>query len=111
MYNIKVEDLMCLERLLLEIDMRHKFDLSFEDAYMLYTSLKEVGKITSYFFLIQSEFNKKYNDNDKLMEYHNKLMNDTISFDKDEIIQFVDRIINEYGDDELKEVMNTIKFW
>ena len=50
MKTIKLNDLMGLERLLLEIDIKYKFGLSFNDVYMLHIYLSNVGKITSYFF-------------------------------------------------------------
>ena len=50
MKTIKLNDLMGLERLWLEIDMKYRFDLSFNDVYMLHIYLGNVGKITSYFF-------------------------------------------------------------
>ena len=39
MKTIKLNDLMGLERLLLEIDIKYKFDLSFNDVYMLHIYL------------------------------------------------------------------------
>jgi hypothetical protein len=111
MKSIKLNDLMALERLLLEIDVKHKFDLSFNEVYSLYTHLKNVGKITSYFFLIQDEFYKKYGDSDKLKEYHDRLMNDTIEIDYDDIVQFIEKIFNKYGDSEFHALVNSVKFW
>lgn len=111
MKAIKLNDLMGLERLLLEIDVKYKFDLSFNDVYMLHMHLGKVGKITSYFFLIQDEFYKKYNDTDKLKEYHNKLINDSIEFDYDDIIKFIEKILNTHGDCEFQALVETVKFW
>ena len=111
MKAIKLNDLMGLERLLLEIDVKYKFDLSFNDVYMLHMHLGNVGKITSYFFLIQDEFYKKYNDVDMLKDYHNRLMNDTIEFDYDDILLFIEKILNIYGNDEFKKLVETVKFW
>ena len=111
MKTIKLNDLMGLEKLLLEIDIKYKFGLSFNDVYMLHIYLSNVGKITSYFFLIQDEFYKKYNDTDKLKEYHNKLINDSIEFDYDDIIKFIDKVLNIYGDHEFQSLVETVKFW
>ena len=111
MEKIKLNDLMGLERLLLEIDIKYKFDLPFNDVYALHMYLGNVGKITSYFFFIQDEFYKKYNDTDKLKEYHNKLINDSIEFGYDDIIKFIDKILNTYGDDEFQALVKTVKFW
>ena len=109
--EIKLKDLMSLERLLLEIDVKYKFELSFKDALKLYEYLKEVGKITNYFFLIQDEFHKKYNDIDKLKEYHNKIMVDEVEFDYKEIVDFIDNILASYGDEEFQKLLSTVKFW
>jgi hypothetical protein len=111
MKTIKLNDLMGLERLLLEIDIKYKFDLSFNDVYMLHRYLGNVGKITSYFFFIQDEFYKKYNDTDKLKEYHNKLINDSIEFDYDDIIKFIENVLNTHGDHEFQALVETVKFW
>ena len=111
MKTIKLNDLMGLERLLLEIDIKYKFDLSFNDVYMLHRHLGNVGKITGYFFLIQDEFYKKYNDTDKLKEYHNKLINDSIEFDYDDIIKFIENVLNTHGDHEFQALVETVKFW
>jgi len=111
MENIKLSDLMTIERLLLEINLKFKFDLSFNDVYMLNTYLTNVGKITNFFFLIQEEFYKKYNDADKLKEYHDKLMGDSVEFDCDGIIKFIERILNSYGDHNFYELVEKIKFW
>ena len=51
--TIKLKELMVLERILLEFDVKYKFELDFGDAYKLHTYLNKVGKITSYAFLIQ----------------------------------------------------------
>ena len=109
--TIKLKELMVLERILLEFDVKYKFELDFGDAYKLHTYLNKVGKITSYFFLIQDEFYKKYNDTDKLKEYHNKLINDSIEFDYDDIIKFIDKVLNIYGDHEFQSLVETVKFW
>jgi hypothetical protein len=112
MERIKLNDLMGLERLLLEIDIRYKFDLSFNDAYLLYEYLKNVGRITSYFFLIQDEFYQKYNDKDKLKEYHDRLLNDSLEFNYNGIVEFIDRVsLTNNDDDEFKTLVNKIKFW
>lgn len=108
---MKLKDLMSLERLLLEIDVKYKFELPFKDALKLYDYLKEVGKITNYFFFIQDEFHKKYNDIDKLKEYHDKLMKDDIEFGYEHITKFIENILNTYGDEEFQNLVNTVKFW
>ena len=110
---ITVSNLMILERLLLEIDARFKYDMNFGDAYTLHKLLKEVGKITSYAFLIQDEYHKKFNDVDKLKEYHNMIMESEIVTDTDyrNIIEFIEQVSFKFKDDEFDEILNRIKFW
>ncbi len=109
--TIKLKELMVLERILLEFDVKYKFELDFDDAYKLYTYLNKVGKITSYAFLIQNEFHEKYNDTEKLKEYHKLVMDGTIEFDYDDILLFIKKTLNTYGDDEFQKLVETVKFW
>ena len=41
--TIKLKELMVLERILLEFDVKYKFELDFGDAYKLYSYLSKVG--------------------------------------------------------------------
>lgn len=111
MKNVKIVDLMTIERLLLEINLRYKFDLDFCEAYSLHSYLTSVGKITSYFFLIQEEFHNKYNDKELLKEYHDKLINGHVKFEVDGIIEFIEGITDKYGNDEFKELVGKLMFW
>ena len=109
--EIKVKDLMVLERLLLEIEVRFKFDLQFNDAYKLYELLKKVGKITSYAFLIQDEYSKKFNDNEGLKKYHEMVMESEIDFNSNKVIEFIDKVNGEMEDDDFSKLLEQIKFW
>ena len=103
---ISLKELMLLERILLELDAKHKFELDFGDAYKLHEYLTMVGKITSYAFLIQDEFHNTYNDVDKLKEYHNKVMDSTICFNhNDEILSFVSRLNEKINDNEINNLI------
>jgi len=110
---ISISNLMILERLLLEIDVRFKYEMNFGDAYTLHKLLKEVGKITSYAFLIQDEYHKKFNDVDKLKEYHTMIMESEITLDGDyrEIIKFIEYVNSKFKDEEFDKLLNNIKFW
>lgn len=108
---IKISELMVIERFLLEIDVRFKFMLDFGKALKLHDYLKDVGRITSYYFLIQEEFQKKYNDIEKLKEYHEKIANSEIEYNVSEIIRFIESINEEYKDDEFKNIIIKNKFW
>lgn len=109
---ISIKELMGLERILLEIETKFKFSLNFSDAYLLHTYLIEVGKITSYSFLIQDEFNEKFNDLDKLKEYHDKIMNSSIEFlEEKEIIEFIVKIEKLLNNEELTKLILNIGWW
>ena len=110
---ITVSNLMILERLLLEIDARLKYEMNFGDAYTLYKLLKEVGRITSYAFLIQDEYHKKFNDVEKLKEYHKMIMESEITTDTDyrDIIEFIEYVSFKFKDEEFDKILNNIKFW
>jgi len=108
---IKVKDIMVLERLLLEIDARFKYEMNFRDAYKLHELLKEVGKITSYAFLIQDEFHEKYKDAEKLREYHIMIINSEILLNYKEIIKFIEYVDFKFKNEEFNKILNTIKFW
>ncbi len=108
---IKVKDIMVLERLLLEIDVRFKYEMNFPDAFKLYELLKEVGKITNYAFLIQDEYQEKYKDAEKLKEYHIMVMNSEMLLDSSEIIKFIEYVSFKFKDEEFDKILNSIKFW
>lgn len=108
---INLKELMVLERILLEIDANHKFELDFGDAYKLHTYLTKVGKITSYAFLIQDEYHNKHNDIEKLKEYHNKVMNSTIEFDNENVIKFIEDINQKLKNEKINSLILNSKFW
>ena len=112
MDKIKLENLITLERILLEIDFGHKFDLDFNEAYKLYVYLKDIGRITNYAFLIQNDFSKAYGeDKDKVMEYHNNVMNSMVEFDYKEIVKFIDWVLAKINDKRINSILETNKFW
>lgn len=108
---IKLNELMVIERLLLEIDAKFKFDLDFNDALKLYWYLKEIGRITNYSFLIQDEFHKKYNDIEKLKEYHEKVINSMIDYDADKVIEFIEYTKDKLNNEDFSELVLNNKFW
>ena len=108
---ITVGNLMILERFLLEIENRFKFDLKLGEAVELYQYLKEIGKITNLFFLLQQEYFRKYGDKEKLEEYHNRLMNDNVKINTHKMIELVKEMSERCDDDEFKEIVAKNKFW
>lgn len=109
--TIKLKELMVLERILLEFDVKYKFELDFGDAYKLHAYLTKVGKITSYAFLIQDEFHKKYNDTEKLKEYHNKVMDSTVYLDYGDIVKFIDELNEKFKDEKISSLILNNMFW
>ena len=108
---ITVNNLMILERLLLEIDVRFKFKMNFPDAYKLHELVEKVGKITNYVFSIQDEYHEKYKDAEKLREYHIMIINSEILLDYKEIIDFIEYVDFKFKDEEFKKILLKIKFW
>ena len=108
---IKLKELMVLERILLEFDVKYKFELDFGDAYKLYSYLTKVGKLTSYAFLIQDEFHNKYNDTEKLKEYHNKVMDSTVYFNYGDIVKFIEELNEKFKDEKIGSLILNNTFW
>jgi hypothetical protein len=108
---ITVEKLMIVERFLLEIENRFKFDLSFENVRVLYDYLKDVGRVTNLFFKLQEEYYNKFKDKDKLKEYHNKLMKEETHLDVSKIVRYIDWITDTVEDEEFKNIVAKNKFW
>ena len=108
---IKLKELMGLERIILEIETKFKFDLDFNDAYKLHEYLIKVGKITSYAFLIQDEYGQKY-DMEKLKEYHDKVFNSSVELnDEKDIIKFIEDIQEKIKDDGLNSIILNVRYW
>ena len=108
---VTVNELMTIERFLLEIDTRFKFTLSFSDAYKLYNYLKDVGRITNLYFELLEEFYRKKPDKDKLNEYKNKISGDKIDFDIKEIQNFIDDVFNTTKDEDFKNIVLKNRYW
>ena len=85
----KINDLMKIEKSLLEINANHKFELPFDDFITLTDMLEDIGRITNYYFYLQEGFYDKYKDNDKLKEYHKRLENDDLSYNTDSANEFL----------------------
>lgn len=108
---ITVRNLMTLERFLLEIENRFKFQLRFAEVIELYGFLKEVGKITNLFFMLQEEHAKKFGDKEALREYHNKLIDDEVSINTSKMVAFVKDISNRFYDEEFADIITKNQFW
>lgn len=102
---------MTVEKLLLEIDSRFKFDLSFNDELKLYNYLKEIGNLTNFFFYTQDEFSRRYPDKEKVKTYNRKLMSEKIEFDLSGAEDFIDRMLEETDDKEFKDTVLKNRFW
>lgn len=111
MEHIYITEAMTVEKLLLEIDSRFKFDLSFNDELKLYNYLKEIGNLTNFFFYAQDEFSRKYPDKEKVKAYNRKLMSEKIEFDLSGAEDFIDRIFEETDNKEFKDTVLKNRFW
>ena len=108
---ITVRNLMTLERFLLEIENRFKFQLRFAEVIELYGFLKEVGKITNLFFLLQEQYAEKFGDKRALKEYHDKLIDDSVALNASKMIEFVKDISNRFYDEEFADIITKNQFW
>lgn len=102
---------MVVERLLLEIENRFKFDMGFDDVRILYQHLKDIGRITNLFFALQEEYYDKFKDKDKLKEYHDKLLNEDINIDITDVAKFIEWIANTNLDNDFRDMVEKNKFW
>ena len=109
--KIKVKDLMTLERILLEMETLIKFELAFDDAYRLNCYITEIGKITDFAFLIQREYGNVTKDEDKMKEYHERTMDSIVDYDYAEVAEFIERILSIHPNEEMKKMVDGLKFW
>jgi len=92
----KIEDLISIEKQLLEIENKHKFDVTLDELIELEEYTKRVGEITSIYFNVQFEFSRKFDDEKKLQKYHDKLVDCELTFDCAPIMNFIGSIKNKY---------------
>lgn len=90
MGKITVNNLMKLEKQLLEINDKMMFELSIADYLKLETFLKEIGRITNTYFFLQNEFYKRYGDKEKLKEYHDRILNEEFEYNTKEVKEFIE---------------------
>ena len=105
---IKVNYLMDIERILLEINDKYKFDLPFNEQYQVHYFLKIIGDITDYFFEIQNTFYGEIKNQDELQNYHDKMMNEEIEFDTTNVLKLIDKLLEEINDEELKKLRENL---
>jgi len=87
-----VTELMRLEKQLLELNENNRFDIPFGDYIILQNLLKEIGRITNYYFYLQEEYFRGHGDKDKLKEYHDRLTNDEIIYDTNYVEEFIKKV-------------------
>ena len=107
---IELKDLMVIEKMLLEINDKFKFELPFNVAFKLYKYLTEIGEITDYVFQLQEEFGEKY-DILELEKYHDKIMNETVSVNANEYKSFLDSMNTLINKNEFDNIVTKNKFW
>lgn len=108
---ITVKNLMSIERILLEIYTKHKFELDFNSVYKLYNYLRVIGRITNYSFQIQDEYYQTTKDEEKLKSFHEKVLNGEIDYDWSNTALFIDKLMEELNNEEVNEMVNKLKFW
>ena len=110
-YMTNIEELMKVERILIEINLKEKFNLSFGEVIELENLLRDIGRMTNMFFLLQEEFYKKEGDKDKLKEYHEKLQNDTIRYNLSDAKIFIDGALDKIQSEDVKNIIKPLMFW
>jgi hypothetical protein len=108
---ITIKNLMTLERILLEINIKYKFELFFNSAYKLYNYLIEIGRITNYSFQIQDEYYQTTKDEEKMKAFHEKVLNGEVDYDWGKAAMFIGELMEELKNDEVNEMVNKLKFW
>ena len=108
---IIVKNLMVIERILLEINSKYRFELSFNTAYKLAVFLRVIGRITNYSFLLQDEFSRKTINNDERVEYHVKILNSEVDYDWTKAASFIGEIMEELKNEDVNKLVNELKFW
>ena len=98
------------ERILLEIDDKHKFKLSFNEMLKLRDYLNAIGNITDFYFNIQSDFFKKVQDVKELEKFNNRISKEEIEidFDFDKLVSFINKIAAKINDDELNHLLDKV---
>jgi hypothetical protein len=98
------------ERILLEIDDKHKFKLSFNEMLKLRDYLNVIGNITDFYFNIQSDFFKKVQDVKELEKFNNRISKEEIEidFDFDKLVSFINEIVAKINDDELNHLLDKV---
>ena len=98
------------ERILLEIDDKYKFKLSFNDMLKLRDYINSVGELTSFYFNIQSDFFKKTQDINELSKFNDRISNEEIDTDLnfDELKKFINRIVNQIGSNDLYNLLDKL---
>ena len=107
---ITIKNLMTLERILLEINIKYKFELSFNSAYKLHNYLTEIGRITNYSFQIQDEYYQTTKDEEKMKAFHEKVLNGEVDYDWVDVASFIGELMEELKNDEVNEMVNKLKF-
>ena len=98
------------ERILLEIDDKHKFKLSFNEMLKLQDYLKTIGDLTSFYFNIQSDFFKKVQDVKELEKFNEIISKEEIEvdFDFDKLVSFINKIGTKINDEELNHLLDKL---
>jgi len=109
--KMNIKNFMDLERILLEINEKHKEVIGFFDSYKVWKALQEIGEITDYFFMYQSDLMKMCTTTQEAEEVHEKVMTDEIEYDVEQLTALVDELNAKYDNEDLRSVVKTYKFW
>lgn len=89
---VRIDNVMKLEKVLLQIEDEYKFKLDLGELLTLKELLSEISRITEIFFDVQLEYYRKYKDDELLEKYQEKLLNDKIEFNVKKYMSFINKI-------------------
>lgn len=100
-----ITNVMNIERVLLEIQSRHMFDLSMSELLRLFGYLRRIGDMTNMFFYAQEMFTERSVSEQDLLDYRERLSSDdnVVLEDEDEIKWFIGKLCGRLGDSEVEE--------
>ena len=98
------------ERILLEVDDKYKFKLSFNDMLKLRDYIDSIGKLTNFYFNIQSDFFKKVQDIKELEKFSDRISNEEIEtdLDFDKLKKFINHVVNQIDSKELYDLLDIL---
>ncbi len=109
-----IKKLTDLEEILLKADADYRYTYTLDELIKSEKYLKEIGSITNLFFTVQFEYSKTIDQNDeknseKLMNYHNFLVEGELDIDDTKYIDFINKLKEKIDNKDILELINRIQ--